>query len=138
MPEVIDRLLAAMNAHDVDAMVDLFSPDYSSEQPVHGGRTFVGSAQVRANWAAMFAGIADFRATLQRSAWDGTTAWVEWTWLGTKGDGAPFEVRGVALFEVRENRITAGTLYVDEVAREPVAIEDAVEGLSGERPDTAR
>jgi limonene-1,2-epoxide hydrolase len=136
MPGVIDRLVAAMNAHDVDAMVALFHPDYSSEQPILGGREFVGSAQVRANWVAMFTGIRDFRADLLRSAWDGETAWTEWSWWGTKENGESLRVRGVALFEIRDDRITAGTLYLDDV-RVPETIEDAVEGISGHRPENA-
>ncbi len=135
MSDVIERLVVAMNAHDLDAIVELFHPDYTSEQPILGGRAFVGSAQVRANWSAMFAGIPDFHAELLRSAWDDDTAWTEWSWRGTKENGDPFHVRGVALFEIRNDRIAAGTLYVDDV-RAPQAIEDAVEDLSGHRPES--
>ena len=47
---VIDRLLAAMNAHDLEAAVALFHENYRSEQPAHPGRAFVGRAQMHANW----------------------------------------------------------------------------------------
>jgi ketosteroid isomerase-like protein len=53
MSEIIDRLLAAMNAHDLEAAAALFHEDYHSEQPAHPGRAFVGREQMRANWAAM-------------------------------------------------------------------------------------
>ena len=65
---VIDRLLTAMNAHDLEAAVALFDENYRSEQPAHPGRAFVGRAQMHANWKSMFAGIPDFRAEMPRSA----------------------------------------------------------------------
>jgi ketosteroid isomerase-like protein len=67
MTEVIRRLVAAVNAHDLDAAASLFHEDYRSEQPAHPGRAFVGRAQMRANWEAMFAGIPDFHAEICRS-----------------------------------------------------------------------
>ena len=60
MTDVIDRLVVAMNAHDLDAVAGLIHEDYRSEQPAHPGRAFAGRAQMLASWAAMFAGIPDF------------------------------------------------------------------------------
>ena len=137
MSDVIEKLMAASNAHDLDAMVALFDADYRSEQPAHPARTFVGSAQVRANWQAMFDGIPDFRTELRHVARDGDTAWCEWAWSGTRTDGLPFEARGVALFEIRDDLIVAGTLYMEDVETEAIGIEDTVEGLSGRRPRPA-
>jgi ketosteroid isomerase-like protein len=132
---VIERLVAAMNDHDLDRMVALFHPDYDSRQPAHPGRAFTGREQVRANWAAMFAGVPDFRAEVVRSVQDGELNWSEWAWHGSRSDGQPFEVRGVTLFEIRDGLIASGTLYVEDVEREAVGIEDAVEGMSGARPE---
>ena len=132
---VIERLVAAMNDHDLDRMVALFHPDYDSRQPAHPGRAFTGREQVRANWAAMFAGVPDFRAEVVRSVRDGELNWSEWAWHGTRTDGLLFEVRGVTVFEIRDGLIVAGTLYVEDVEREAVGIEDAVEGMSGARPE---
>ena len=64
---VIERLAAAQNAHDIDAMVACFAEDYESEQPAHPDRAFRGSAQVRANWSEIFAGVPDLRAELVAS-----------------------------------------------------------------------
>ena len=52
MGKVMNRLLAAMNAHDLDAFVACFALDYRSEQPVHPSRAFEGSDKVRENWRA--------------------------------------------------------------------------------------
>src|ERR671921_94697 len=61
MPDVLERLRDAQNAHDLDAFVACFDPRYRSEQPVHPDRAFVGAEQVRSNWAEVFAGVRDYR-----------------------------------------------------------------------------
>ena len=134
MTEVIDRLVVAMNAHDLDALTALVDENYRSVQPVHPGRAFVGRDQLRANWEAMFAGIPDFHATVTRSVQDGDMTWSEWHWSGTRRDGQAFEVRGVTLFEIVNGQIVAGRLYLEDVERQVVGIEGAVEALSGRRP----
>lgn len=137
MSEVIERLVAAMNAHDLDAAAGFFHEAYRSEQPTHPGRVFVGRAQMRANWEAMFAGVPDFRAEICRSVQDGDTTWTEWRWSGTRGDGQAFEMRGVTLFEITGDQIAAGRLYMEETERKAAGIEQAVEALSGRRPRSA-
>jgi limonene-1,2-epoxide hydrolase len=138
MSEVIDRLVVAMNAHDLDAAAGFFHADYRSEQPAHPGRAFVGRAQMRANWEAMFAGVPDFRAEICRSVQDGDTTWTEWRWSGTRSDGQAFGMRGVTLFEITDDQIVAGRLYLEEVERDAVGIEQTVKALSGHRPRSAQ
>ena len=122
MSEVIDRLVAAMNAHDLHAAAGFFHEDYRSEQPAHPGRSFTGRAQMRANWEAMFAGVPDFHAEIRQSVQDGNTTWAEWRWSGTRSDG----------------QIVAGRLYMEEAERDVAGIEQAVEHLSGRRPRPAQ
>ena len=110
MSEVVDRLVSALNAHDLEAAAALFHEEYRSEQPAHPGRAFTGRAQMRANWAAMFAGIPDFHAESISSVDDGDTTWSEWSWTGNRTDGKPFHVRGVTIFSIKDNLITAGRL----------------------------
>lgn len=138
MTQVIDRLVVAMNAHDLDAAAGLFREDYRSEQPAHPGRAFTGRAQMRANWEAMFAGIPDFHAEACRSVQDAATTWTEWRWSGTRNDGQTFDVRGVTLFEIAGDQIVAGRLYLEDVERDATGIEQAVENLSGRRPQPAQ
>jgi len=138
MTGVIDRLAAAVSARDLDAVAGLIHEDYRSEQPVHPGRAFAGRAQMLANWEAMFAGIPDFRAEICRSVQDGDMTWTEWRWSGTRSDGQAFEMRGVTLFEVTDGQVVAGRLYLEDVERDVVGIEQAVENLSGRRPRSAR
>lgn len=138
MPDVIDQLAAAMNANDLDAAAGFFHQDYRSEQPAHPARAFAGRAQMRANWEAMFAGVPDFHAEICRSVQDGDTTWTEWRWSGTRSDGQAFEMRGVTLFGITDDQIVAGRLYLEEVDRKVVGIEQAVEALSGRRPRPAQ
>ena len=135
MGQVIQRLLAAINAHDLEAAAALFHKSYNSVQPVHPARAFVGRAQMHANWAAIFAGIPDFHAELLRSVDDGNATWSEWTWVGTRTDGQPFDMRGVTIFELEDGLITGGRLYMEELEREDVGIAEAVQTLTGRRLD---
>jgi limonene-1,2-epoxide hydrolase len=135
MTDVVRRLAAAMNARDLDAAGSLVHDTYRSVQPAHPSRAFVGWAQMRANWEAMFTGIPDFHAEIGRSVKDGDTIWTEWHWSGTRGDGKAFEMRGVTLFEIADDRIAAGRLYMEDVDRAGVDIAQVVEALSGRRPE---
>ncbi|MFE4226993.1 nuclear transport factor 2 family protein [Arthrobacter sp. NPDC056886] len=135
MSQVIQRLLAAFNDHDLEAAAALFHESYNSVQPAHPARAFVGRAQMHANWAAIFAGIPDFRAEMLRSVDDGSTTWSEWTWTGTRSDGQPFDMRGVTIFETEDGLITSGTLYMEELERQDVGISEAVQTLTGRRQE---
>jgi hypothetical protein len=107
---IAERLTAAMNAHDVDAFVACFAPDYDSVQPAHPDRAFTGNEQVRKNWTEVFAAVPDFRAELLRASTDGDDEWTEWRWTGTHLDMA-----GVVIFGVRDGLIASARLYVEDV-----------------------
>jgi ketosteroid isomerase-like protein len=128
---VLDRLVRAQNGHDVDAMLVCFDPGYRSEQPIHPARAFTGSAQVRTNWSALFAGIRDFRSELLRTAVDGDTVWAESRWSGTKADGSPFEEMVVMILGISDGRITWARFYADEVERNDADIDETVRQMVG-------
>jgi len=119
MAEVMNRLLAAMNAHDLDAFVECFASDYRSDQPAHPGRAFEGREQVRANWTSVFAGIPDFHAELLTSGCiDDTVDIGEWRWEGTHTDGTPFAMQGVTVMGIEGMHIAWGRLYMEAVERD--------------------
>ena len=68
----MERLNAALNAHDLEAFLACFQDDYESEQPAHPDRAFRGREQVRSNWSAVFDGVPDFRSELLRSTAEAT------------------------------------------------------------------
>ena len=116
MAKVMNRLLEAMNAHDVDAFVACLNPDYRSEQPAHPGRAFDGAEKVRENWTNVFAGVNDFHAELLVSATtDDGVEIGEWWWRGTHLDGEPFSMRGVTVMGTVDDRIAWGRLYMEPV-----------------------
>jgi len=128
---LFDRLTAAQNAHDVDAMVACFHDDYHSEQPLFPARTFHGRAQVRANWSAIFDAIGDFRGEVLRQADDGETLFAEVHWTGTKADGTLLDERGVIIAGVRDDQIAWARLYVDEVHVDSTDIDATVRHMAG-------
>jgi ketosteroid isomerase-like protein len=129
----MERLVAAQNAHDVDAFVACFAPDYRSEQPLHPDRRFTGSDQVRKNWTAIFAGVPDFSATLVDVANAGDAVWGEVEWRGTKRDGTNALQRGVIIATVRDGQIAAARLYVEPVQEGGKGIDAAVRVGVGDR-----
>jgi ketosteroid isomerase-like protein len=112
---VVERLLEAVNAHDLEAMVALFADDYLNETPAHPQRGFRGSGQVRRNWAQILAGVPDLRARLPRMTVEGDTVWTEWDISGTRGDGAAFLMRGVVIFGVADASIASARFYLEPV-----------------------
>ena len=129
---VVQRLHAAMNAHDIDAFVACFHEDYESEQPAHPDRAFRGSGQVRQNWSAIFESTPDFRAELVRAGADGEIEWSEWSWQGTHEDGTALDMAGVIIFGVRDGRFAWARLFVEPVERGGAGIDAAVRQIAGD------
>jgi ketosteroid isomerase-like protein len=129
---VLERLQAAQNAHDVDALVACFEPDYASEQPRHPGRGFRGTEQVRTNWTALFGAFPDLEVEVLRHAVnpEDATVWSEWRWTGT-GQDTDLAVVGVIVFGVRDDRIAWARLYMEPVEREDESIDAAVTTMTG-------
>lgn len=131
--DVLARLTAAANRHDLGGFVACFDPEYESEQPAHPDRRFRGRAQVERNWAAMFAGLPDFRVEVSRSAEAGDTLWVEWQWTGTRADGTRLDARGACIFGIHAGRLAWGRLYMEDVETGH-GIDAAVTAIAGRNP----
>jgi hypothetical protein len=127
MVNIMERLGAALNDHDLDAFVSLFATDYQSDQPAHPTRSFSGADKVRENWSSVFAGIRDLKAELLTSATAGEGVELgEWYWHGTYLDGSLFAMRGVILLGVRDQEIIWGRLYMEPVERDGIDIDEMV------------
>ena len=128
MAAIMNRLLSAMNAHDLDAFVACFAPDYDSRQPAHPSRAFQGSDQVRKNWAAVFSGVPDFTAELLLSTVTDEGVEVgEWRWEGTHTDGSRFGMHGVIVTGVQQDRITWARLYIEPIEQGGSNIDEMVQ-----------
>ncbi len=125
--EVVDRLVAATNAHDIDALVDCFAPEYVNQTPAHPQRGFSGREQVHRNWVSIFGGVPDISARLIASAIDGSQAWTEWEMSGTRRDGAPHAMAGVIIFGVHDGHIVSARFYLEPVEVASGDVDAAVE-----------
>lgn len=123
---VIDRLLKATNAHDLDALVGCFAPDYVNETPVHPDRGFTGSEQVRRNWMQIFAAVPDLIAEVTALAQDSGHVWTEWQMSGNRVDGTAHLMRGVIIFAVERDQITALRFYLEPVETSSGNVDAAV------------
>ena len=117
MGVVMNRVLEALNAHDLDGFVSCFAVDYRSEQPAHPSRAFEGSDKVRDNWTSVFSGVPDFHVELLVSAANDEGVEIgEWHWRGTYTDGSPFAMRGTTVMGIEDGRIAWGRLYMEVVS----------------------
>jgi predicted SnoaL-like aldol condensation-catalyzing enzyme len=112
---VFERMIQALNRHDLDAMVVCIAPDYRSEQPLHPERNFVGQAGVRNNWSYFFKTIPDIQVEILGEVEEGDTVWAELHYHGTQPDGKKHAVRGVALMGIQADQIIWARLYIEEV-----------------------
>jgi ketosteroid isomerase-like protein len=123
---VVEALLRATNAHDLDQIESCFALEYSLEAPTHPGRSFRGRAQVRRNWTQILGAVPDLRARLLGSAVDGDTVWTEWEMSGTRRDGIGHLMRGVFVFGVAGGSIRSGRMYLEPVEQGGETIDAAV------------
>src|SRR4051794_19665781 len=132
---VIARLLAATNAHDLDALVGCFATEYVNETPAHPRRGFRGQDQVRRNWSSIFAGVPDLSASILAAVVGGSTNWTEWEMHGTRPDGSPHAMAGVVIFTVSDDRITSARFYLEPVEHTSGDVNAAVDrAMTAPRP----
>jgi ketosteroid isomerase-like protein len=122
----LDRLQAATNAHDLDALAGCFAEDYRNEAPAHPARGFTGRAQVRTNWQQIFGFVPDVHATVLRSTVDGDTVWSEWEMSGTRRDGTQHLMRGVMVFGLDAGLATWARFYLEPVDDATTGVDEAV------------
>ena len=126
MSSVIDNLVHAANAHDLDAIVACFAEDYALEAPLHPARSFRGKEQVRRNWSQILGAVPDITTKVVASARDGDTLWTEWEMTGTRRDGVHHVMRGVFIFGVGADAIRWGRMYLEPVDTSDANMDAAV------------
>ena len=129
--QVLEHLVAATNAHDLNDLVDCFAADYVLTDPVHPARSFTGAAQVRTNWGTFFAAVPDLCLEVQARAVVDDGFWLEARQVGTRRDGAPLDSQMVFIAAVSRGRIASARVYVAPVEQGGPDIDAAVGALSG-------
>jgi ketosteroid isomerase-like protein len=130
----LDRLRNATNAHDVDAIVACFGPDYRNDTPAHPERSFTGNEQVRRNWEMILSAVPDVTADVLSYTVDGSTVWSEWEHRGTRPDGNPHLMRGVIIFGVDDGLATSARFYLEPVEHGEGGHSEFISRQLGSRP----
>ena len=112
--ETVEAILAAFNAHDVDAIMEFFADDCSLDMPRGPdpwGQRYVGKAAVRAGLTTRFTGLPDVHYSDDRHWISGNMVVSEWLLTGTRPDGVPVEVRGCDHYEFRDGKVVRKDAY---------------------------
>jgi len=113
---VVDRLVDAINGHDLDRLTACFASDFTMLWPAHPARSFHGQDGVRRNWEAIFRAYPDIGATLTKRVQSGDEVWGEWEFSGESPDGGPpFHQRGVIIVAVGGEVIVESRFYMEPV-----------------------
>ena len=133
-PDAVDRMIAATNAHDLDAVVECFAPAYRLVAPAHPARGFTGRDQVRRNWTEIFTAVPDLRCHVLDRAESGSTVWLELLMSGRRRDGLPHEMTGVLIVTLEGELVGSARFYLEMVDHAPVNADAALRATVGPRP----
>ncbi len=131
---VLERLAAAANGHDLNALVGCFAPDFRNETPAHPAQGFTGRDQVRRNWEQIFAVMPDLTARVLRSCCDREVVWSEWQMTGSCPDGSTMQMAGVILFGARDGRFSWARFYLEPVQAGGLDVNQAIRQHTGAGP----
>jgi hypothetical protein len=126
------RLLVATNAHDVEHIVDCFTPEYVNETPCHPARGFRGKDQVRRNWTAILTAVPDLVASVVDEVTCGEQVWSEWELRGTRREGERHLMRGVMVFWVEGDRARSCRFYMEPVVTDATTADGFVASLAAD------
>ena len=110
----LEQLLAAFNAHDLDAIMQFFAEDCELLMPRGNepwGTRYVGKAAVREGLATRFARLPDVHYGDDRHWVAGNLGVSTWLLTGTARSGDKLRVRGVDLLEFRAGKIIKKDSY---------------------------
>jgi ketosteroid isomerase-like protein len=113
--DLIERIRAALDSHDLDRFVEFFHEDYVGERPRYPGTPPSTKADVRANWQEVLNDVPDLRVQVPAAVEDGDKIWAEWRAYGTARSGAMLELRGVIIFGVRDDKVAWSRMYLEPV-----------------------
>ena len=119
---LLERMRAALDAHDLDAFVGFFREDYVGERPRHPGSPMSSRDDVRRNWEEVLSDVPDLRVDVPAAVEDGNTIWSEWRAYGTARSGATLELRGVIIFGIQDDQVAWSRMYMEPVEHEGVPL----------------
>ncbi|MER7568815.1 nuclear transport factor 2 family protein [Streptomyces sp. NPDC097941] len=118
----VEAYLAALNAHDADAVAACVAEDFVNEHTSSMGQSRKGRAEYRAALTGFLENFGDLHYAPERFLVDGESAAVPYvmTFLMRSAGDRPVRVRGVFVFTVADGLIARRTDYWDsgEVQRQ--------------------
>lgn len=112
--EFLQAFADAWNRHDIDAIMAAMTDDCvfeASGGPDVTGTRYVGRDAVRAGFVDVWTNFPDAHWGGARHFVQGHRGVSEWTFTGTRLDGARFEVHGCDLFTFRDGKIALKNSY---------------------------
>ena len=119
--EVVQRVFDAINAHDVEALRDVWAPDVTERFP---DKTCRGPEELSAHFKGLFAAMPDLHMEIVQSVEDGETVFARWVLTGTHtGEafsgidrtGARVELDGMDHFTIRDGKVASNFVVFDQM-----------------------
>jgi hypothetical protein len=110
----MERLMAAFNARDLEALMACMSGDcafHAAAGPLAEGTVHRGPDAVRAAYAAIFEAFPEAAWTEGTHAVAGEVGLSTWRFIGTTRDGAAIDVRGCDVFAFEGDLIAVKDSY---------------------------
>jgi hypothetical protein len=112
--QVVIRFNEALNASDVDAMMELLTDDcvFENTAPAPDGTRYQGQAAVRTFWAEFFRSAQGQHIEFEEiAAWE-DRCMMRWCYQWQGADGNPGHVRGIDLYRLANGKIAEKLSYV--------------------------
>jgi uncharacterized protein (TIGR02246 family) len=113
---LIKDMFAALNAHDVDAILTLITDDcvFENTGPAPDGTRYTGKQEIRDFFSEFFANTpnANFKLETTLVGEDHATVMHRYTWSDTPGTNDPGSVRGVSICTMKDGKIAELYAYV--------------------------
>ncbi len=140
--ETLQAFADAWNRHDIDAIMSFMAPDCvfeASAGPEVCGAAWIGWDEVRRGFEDALASYPDARWSSPRHFVCGDRGVSEWTFTGTRGDGARVEVKGCDIFTFRDGKIALKNSFrknrqVTSAATQRNAETPATQAAAADRP----
>jgi ketosteroid isomerase-like protein len=112
--QIVSSFNDALNAHDVDAMMQLMTEDcvFESTWPAPDGTRYEGQTPVRAFWREFFGASQDQTIEVEEIWAAGNRCVMRWVYRWTEADGEKGHVRGVDIYTVRGGQVASKLSYV--------------------------
>ena len=111
---LIIRFNEALNARDVDTMMNLLTADcvFENTYPAPAGKRYAGQIAVREFWEDFFHGSSEARIEIEEIFGQNDRVVMRWLYRWTEQSGHSGYIRGVDVYRVRDGLIAEKLSYV--------------------------